>query len=103
MSTTLPLSAIILFAHGSRDPLWSKPIEAIAHRVAQASPHCVVRCAYLELMLPNLETVVAEMALKDIQHIRIAPMFWALASTPEKICPKLPLPCNLTTRTSNSI
>ena len=26
--------AVVLFAHGSRDPLWSRPIEAIALRMA---------------------------------------------------------------------
>jgi sirohydrochlorin ferrochelatase len=25
---------VVLFAHGSRDPLWSRPIEAIALRMA---------------------------------------------------------------------
>ena len=28
-------NAIVLFAHGSRDPLWSKPIEAVAARVRE--------------------------------------------------------------------
>jgi sirohydrochlorin cobaltochelatase len=66
---------IVLFAHGSRDPLWSRPIEAIARAISVASPTCQVRCAYLELMEPSLETVVAELASCGIVHIRIAPMF----------------------------
>lgn len=67
---------IILFAHGSRDPLWCKPIEAIAVTIAKQSPSSVVRCAYLELMKPDLETVVADMMTEyGITHIRIAPMF----------------------------
>jgi sirohydrochlorin cobaltochelatase len=67
---------IVLFAHGSRDPLWCKPIEAIASAIASQTPHAIVRCAYLELMKPDLESVVADMlSTHDVAHIRIAPMF----------------------------
>jgi sirohydrochlorin cobaltochelatase len=67
---------IILFAHGSRDPLWCKPIETIASAIAGQSPRNVVRCAYLELMKPDLETVVADMmTAHGVAHIKIAPMF----------------------------
>ena len=27
---------VIVFAHGSRDPLWRHPVEAVAQRIAQA-------------------------------------------------------------------
>jgi sirohydrochlorin cobaltochelatase len=74
--TTINKLGIILFAHGSRDPLWCQPIEAIANTIANQSPQTVVRCAYLELMKPDLDTVVAQMcALHAITHLRIAPMF----------------------------
>ena len=37
---------IILFAHGSRDPLWSAPIEAVARRMRETAPAGVaVTCA----------------------------------------------------------
>jgi sirohydrochlorin cobaltochelatase len=75
MTSSNKTLGIVLFAHGSRDPLWSKPIEAIAHAVSEASNTCVVRCAYLELMTPSLESVMEELALLDVDHIRIAPMF----------------------------
>jgi sirohydrochlorin cobaltochelatase len=77
MKTLQPnVIGIILFAHGSRDPLWSRPIEAIAKAVAKQSPNALVRCAYLELMQPSLEVVVREiLAAASVQLIRIAPMF----------------------------
>jgi sirohydrochlorin cobaltochelatase len=53
--------AIILFAHGSRDPLWRAPIEAVAAAIAAKHPHIPVRCAYLELCAPDLATVTAEL------------------------------------------
>ena len=40
--------AIILFAHGSRDVLWRRPIEAVANEMKQLSPDTQVACAYLE-------------------------------------------------------
>jgi sirohydrochlorin cobaltochelatase len=69
------MNGIILFAHGSRDPLWSKPIEAIAHAIATKAPSTQVRCAYLELMQPDLAAVVAELAGQGIGQMRIIPMF----------------------------
>ena len=80
---------IVLFAHGSRDPLWSKPIEAIAQAVAKASTAYEVRCAYLELMPPNLEDVVAELATLGIDHIRIAPMFLGVGKHAREDLPEI--------------
>ena len=56
-----PDRAIVLFAHGSRDPLWRAPIEAVATRIAQQAPDCPVRCAYLELTTPDLPQAVADL------------------------------------------
>lgn len=68
---------IVLFAHGSRDPLWRAPIEAVADRVrAQHSGGAAeVRCAYLELTEPDLPTAVRELAALGLRRIRILPMF----------------------------
>ena len=33
MTTPAPRHATVLFAHGSRDPLWRAPIEAVAARM----------------------------------------------------------------------
>ena len=41
---------IILVGHGSRDPLWRGPIEAVAARLAAQQPTVATRCAYLELV-----------------------------------------------------
>ena len=42
-------TAIILFAHGSRDPLWRLPIESVATEIRRRHPAALVSCAYLEL------------------------------------------------------
>ena len=54
MNSHAPSSAIVLFAHGSRDPQWHHPIQSVAARVSQKLPGVPVRCAYLELTPPSL-------------------------------------------------
>lgn len=77
MAVIQPLAAhaIILFAHGSRDPLWRKPIEAVASRIMQLSLGALVRCAYLELMAPDLLSCVSELTAAHAKSITILPMF----------------------------
>ena len=67
--------SIILFAHGSRDPNWKLPIEAVAHRIRAHQPDVPVACAYLELTTPDLSTVAAQMIASGTLKIRIVPMF----------------------------
>ena len=73
------MHAIILFAHGSRDPLWHKPIQAVAQRieqrVAQIGASTVVRCAYLELTVPDLPTVAAQLVAEGATSLDVVPMF----------------------------
>ncbi|WP_137893643.1 CbiX/SirB N-terminal domain-containing protein [Ramlibacter sp. 2FC] len=66
---------IVLFAHGSRDPLWRLPIEAVARRMLELAPQVPVRCAYLELSAPDLETAVGELLAQPLEQITVVPMF----------------------------
>ena len=67
--------ATILFAHGSRDPLWRKPIEAVASQIRQTAPSVHVRCAYLEIMEPDLPDCVAELVTLGVTSITVVPLF----------------------------
>jgi sirohydrochlorin cobaltochelatase len=67
--------AIILFAHGSRDPLWRLPIEAVAAEIKSRDQNVHVSCAYLELCLPSLPEAAAELIAAGVLHIRIFPLF----------------------------
>jgi sirohydrochlorin cobaltochelatase len=67
--------AIVLFAHGSRDPLWHKPMEAVAAQIAAQAPNTPVACAYLELSTPDLPTVVDQLVASGVTAISIVPMF----------------------------
>ena len=67
--------AIVLFGHGSRDPLWRLPMEAVAARLRSQHPDVAVRCAYLELEAPNLPTAAADLVASGADRITILPMF----------------------------
>ena len=69
------MHAIILFAHGSRDPQWHKPIQAVAERISQRSPSTVVRCAYLELTEPDLPNVASALVAEGATSLSVLPMF----------------------------
>lgn len=73
MSTAPP--AIILFSHGSRDPLWRAPIDAVARHITQTAPLRPVCCAFLELIEPSLPQAVAQCVAQGAGHITVVPMF----------------------------
>jgi len=66
---------VVLFAHGSRDPLWHKPIEAVAARMRATAPQVPVACAYLELSTPDLATATAGLLKQGVQSVSIVPLF----------------------------
>lgn len=66
---------IILFGHGSRDPLWRLPMETVAARLRAAQPGTPVRCAYLELDAPDLPAAAGELVAAGARHVTIVPMF----------------------------
>jgi sirohydrochlorin cobaltochelatase len=61
--------AIVLFAHGARDPRWAEPFEAVAARVRAALPGGLVALAFLELMTPTLAEAVERLAAEG--HVRM--------------------------------
>ena len=69
------MRAIVLFAHGSRDPLWHKPIQAVAARISARAPETLVRCAYLELTEPDLPQVAQDLVAQGATHLCVVPLF----------------------------
>jgi len=67
--------ALILFAHGARDPRWAAPFEKLQQIIQQAQPELAVRNAYLEFMQPDLPTAVAQLAQEKCGDITIVPVF----------------------------
>jgi sirohydrochlorin cobaltochelatase len=66
---------IILFAHGSRDPLWRQPFEAVARQIREKATHVPVRCAYLELNAPDLACAAKELIQLGVTRVRVTPLF----------------------------
>ncbi|MCE2782221.1 sirohydrochlorin chelatase [Limnohabitans sp.] len=68
-------TGVVLFAHGSRDPLWRLPIDAVAQNMASQWPNLPVAVAFLELTQPNLPSTIEQMMKQGLSHVRIVPMF----------------------------
>lgn len=50
--------ALILFAHGARDPEWARPVQAVAQRLQAENPDLPVTIAFLEFMSPALPDAI---------------------------------------------
>jgi sirohydrochlorin cobaltochelatase len=83
------MKAIILFGHGSRDPQWRQPIEAVAARLQQRHPQLPVRCAYLEFDQPGLADAASEVIAAGASQVSIVPMFLGTGTHARKDLPAL--------------
>ena len=90
MTATAPhRHGIVLFAHGSRDPLWHRPMQAVAERIASLEPQAQVVCAYLELSSPDLPSAVQALATSGVGAITICPMFLGMGKHAREDLPRL--------------
>ena len=80
---------VILFAHGSRDPEWARPFEAISTSLARRLPNAVVGIAYLEAMRPALPEAVAALASAGVRAIRVVPLFFGQGGHVKEDLPRL--------------
>lgn len=67
--------AIVLFAHGSRDPDWARPFERLRDRVAAELGREAVGLAFLEHTPPGLEETIAALYVRGVRHISVVPLF----------------------------
>ncbi len=82
-------TGVILFAHGSRDPLWRLPIDAVAEDMIRRWPDTSVACAFLELTTPDLATTVKTLMMQGKTHLRIVPMFLGVGRHAREDLPQL--------------
>jgi len=83
------MRAIVLFGHGSRDPQWREPMEAVARRIQARVAQVQVRCAFLELDSPDLPTAVADLVQAGADAIRVVPMFLGAGRHAREDLPRL--------------
>jgi sirohydrochlorin cobaltochelatase len=82
-------SAVILFAHGSRDPLWRLPIEAVATQIRNQQPDAAVLCAYLELCTPSLSEAAAQLIGEGAKQVKVFPLFFGVGKHAREDLPLL--------------
>ena len=71
------MNAIILFAHGARDPDWALPFNLIKRQLQTALPDTQIELAFQDFMTPTLETAVAQAAGQGADRISLVPLFLA--------------------------
>jgi sirohydrochlorin cobaltochelatase len=71
------MQGIVLFAHGARDPSWSRPFEAIRDILRARRPEFPVELAFLDFMSPKLDEAVNSLAANGVAAITIFPLFMA--------------------------
>jgi sirohydrochlorin cobaltochelatase len=80
---------VIVLAHGSRDPLWRRPVDAVAQQIRHADASAVVLCAYLELCEPDLATAARQMVERGVQRVRVLPLFFGMGKHAREDLPLL--------------
>lgn len=82
-------TGIILFAHGSRDPQWRLPIEAVAAQITKRDHDTLVRCAYLELCLPSLPDAAVDLIAAGAHKLKVFPLFLGVGKHAREDLPML--------------
>lgn len=70
-------TALILFAHGARDPEWANPMRRVQAVVRQRVADVPVELAFLEFMTPTLPECAAALIEQGVNKVVIMPMFIA--------------------------
>jgi sirohydrochlorin cobaltochelatase len=70
-------TALVLFAHGARDPEWASPMRRVCAAVSAQAPGLRVELAFLEFMAPTLRESVESLVGNGFDRIVVLPMFIA--------------------------
>ncbi len=67
--------AILLVAHGARDPRWAAPVERLADALARRVNGSPVRIAYLEFLHPGIPEALESLYHEGARRVRVVPVF----------------------------
>ncbi|MEI7431993.1 MAG: CbiX/SirB N-terminal domain-containing protein [Betaproteobacteria bacterium] len=70
-------NAVILIAHGARDPEWAVPMRRVWVDIQAQRPGQRVDLAFLDFMKPNLLESAATLVAEGVERITIVPLFLA--------------------------
>jgi sirohydrochlorin cobaltochelatase len=82
------MQAIVLLAHGARDPEWATPILAIRDYLRNCS-EATVETAFLEFIAPSLPEVIDQLAAMGCRELLVLPLFMAPSGHIKRDLPKL--------------
>jgi len=83
------MRAVIVFAHGSRDPLWREPVESVVQAVRQQSDQTLTASAYLELCSPSLPDAATQLVAAGATQVRVLPLFFGMGKHAREDLPVL--------------
>ena len=69
--------AILLFAHGSRDPEWAEPFHRLKRLLQSRLPGRRIELAFLESMRPTFGEALDMMAEGGMVRVMVVPLFLA--------------------------
>lgn len=69
------MRAVLLLAHGSRDPAWKAPFERLRDKIVARAPTTPVENAYLEHTAPDVLEASARLVARGATAIEIIPLF----------------------------
>lgn len=76
-SARMPRTALILFAHGARDPEWADPMRRVCAAMREQAPELRVELAFLEFIPPDLRACAESLIAERWERILVVPMFIA--------------------------
>jgi len=79
--------AVLLFAHGAREPEWARPFELVRDKLR--SEGIRVELAYLELMTPTLGEAANMLAAEGVKAVTIVPLFLAQGGHVKRQLPEM--------------
>lgn len=82
-------TALILFAHGARDPEWAEPMRRVQAAIRRQQPDVPVELAFLEFMAPTLPDCIAALVAGGARKIVVMPMFIARGGHLKRDVPEL--------------
>lgn len=82
-------TALILFAHGARDPEWASPMRRVQAAIRQQLADVPVELAFLEFMAPTLPECIESLVRDGADKIVVVPMFIARGGHLKRDVPEL--------------
>jgi len=81
--------ALVLFAHGARDPQWALPFQRLVAELGELLPGERIVLAFLDLMQPSLPACAASLHGEGVRSLRVVPVFLGAGGHLKEDLPKL--------------